>query len=422
MTIASALSFAERGRFSQLRAFAGDMLYTEGMPAPHLYVVKEGVVDLFLVREDKRTVIETLRRGQCFGIEPHLAQPVRMHNAAASSYCELYVIDAAAVHGAVAESAELTQGMLNTLSQRLSAAHEVIAQRVNYQPELLVYADLLHLLGMADLGRQAGGAGGAARSGHRAHGHGHGHGHQHGHHSGHLHGHVPGGPLMARPTLQEVLNHARLLLGHSDRHARSLLARLHSLHLIRYEDEKGQGKQVVFAPRDIVAQARKIVAEETQGERQSHQYVGLDEFAALVDVDRGVLLRKLAAGEFAEDVFTFRRAEILRVLDAKGRRYFSDRKLKPPQEFSDISDVEFADTRSIFEAVSRVDAYDLAKVVQAMGEGEARQKILAALSARRREEVESELRDMATFDEVQAQRLGAELIAHVKAAMLQKAA
>jgi CRP-like cAMP-binding protein len=414
MTIASALSYAERGRFSQLRAFAGDTLYTEGMPAPHLYVVKEGVVDLYLVREDKRTVIETLRRGQCFGIEPHLAQAVRMHNAAANSYCELYVIDAAALNGAVAESHELTQGMLDTLSQRLSAAHEVIAQRVNYQPELVVYADLLHLLGMADLGRQASGTGGGARPGQRAHGHGHGPGNHHGH------GH--GGPLMARPALQDVLNHARLLLGHSDRHARNLLARLHSLHLIRYEDEKGQGKQVVFAPRDIVAQARKIVADEAQGERQSHQYVGLDEFAALVDVDRGVLLRKLAAGEFAEDVFTFRRAEILRVLDAKGRRYFADRKLKPPQEFSDISDVEFADTRSIFEAVSRVDAYDLAKVLQALGEGDARQKILAALSARRREEVEHELKDMAGVDEVQAQRLGAELIAQVKAAMLQKAA
>jgi CRP-like cAMP-binding protein len=78
-----------------------------------------------------------------------------MHSAAARSYCELYVIDAATLSGAITASHELTQGMLDTLSQRLSAAHEVIAQRVNYQPELVVYADLLHLVGMADLGRQA---------------------------------------------------------------------------------------------------------------------------------------------------------------------------------------------------------------------------------------------------------------------------
>ena len=406
MALASALPFAQQGHFSQVRAFAGDVLFTEGMPAPHLYVVKEGVVDLYLVREDKRTVIETLSRGQCFGIEPHLAQPVRRHSAAARSYCELYVIDGATLSGAITASPELTQGMLDTLSQRLSAAHEAIAQRVNYQPELLVYAELLSLVGMADLGRRAGTSGGGARPGSRAQGHGPSH----------------NGPLLARPPLQDVLNHARLLLGHSDRHARHLLERLHGQHLIRYEDEKGQGRQVVFAPRDIVAQARKIVADEAQVERQSHQYLGLDEFASLVDVDRGVLLRKLAAGEFAEDVFTFRRAEILHVLDTKGRRYFSERKLKPPQEFSDIADVEYADTRSIFEAVSRVDAYDLAKVLQALGEGDARQKILGALSARRREEVEGELQGMAAVDEVEAQRLGTALIAQVKSAMLQKAA
>jgi CRP-like cAMP-binding protein len=412
MTTSSALPFAQQGRFSQVRAFAGDVLFTEGMPAPHLYVVKEGVVDLYLVREDKRTVIETLGRGQCFGIEPHLAQPVRLHSAAARSYCELYVIDAATLASAITASPELTQGMLDTLSQRLSAAHEAIAQRVNYQPELLVYAELLSLVGLADLGRRAGATGGGTRPGSRAQGHFNGHGHGQSHN----------GPVLARPPVQDVLNHARLLLGHSDRHARHLLARLHSQHLIRYEDEKGQGRQVVFAPRDIVAQARRIVADEAQVERQSHQYLGLDELAALVDVDRGVLLRKLAAGDFAEDVFTFRRAEILHVLDTKGRRYFAERKLKPPQEFSEIADVEYADTRSIFEAVSRVDAYDLAKVLQPLGEGEARQKILGALSSRRRTEVEAELQTMTAVDEIEAQRLGAALITQVRSAMLQKAA
>jgi hypothetical protein len=219
----------------------------------------------------------------------------------------------------------------------------------------------------------------------------------------------PGGAPLAQPARQRGGVPLRL-------------ARLHSQHLIRYEDEKGQGRQVVFAPRDIVAQARRIVADEAQVERQSHQYLGLDELAALVDVDRGVLLRKLAAGDFAEDVFTFRRAEILHVLDTKGRRYFAERKLKPPQEFSEIADVEYADTRSIFEAVSRVDAYDLAKVLQPLGEGEARQKILGALSSRRRTEVEAELQTMTAVDEIEAQRLGAALITQVRSAMLQKAA
>lgn len=393
----SALPFA--AQFSQVRAFAGDVLYTEGMPALHLYVVKEGEVDLYLVREEKRTVVETIRRGQCFGIEPHLGQQLRVHNAAARSYCELYVVDLTTVNLAIGASHELAQGMLGTLSERLAAAHELIARRVNFQPELLAYAQLLQLVGQADLGRRA--AEGPERGpGRRA---------------------PNAAPALARPPLQEVLNHARALFGHSDRHVRACLGKLLSLHVIRIEDERGSGKEVLFSPKDIVPQVRKIVEDAPEADRQSHQYLSLDEFAALVDVDRGVLLKKLAGGEFAEDVFTFRRDEILRVLDTKGRRYFAERRVKPPREFADIGDIEFADARSIFEAVSRMDSFEVAKVLHALGEGDARQKVLAALSTRRRADVESELEGLGTVDPVEAQRLGQALIAQVRQLMLAQA-
>lgn len=403
MPTKSALPFAEHGKFSQVRAFAGDVLYTEGMPALHLYVVKEGEIDLYLVRDEKRTVVETLRRGQCFGVELHLGQQLRVHNAAARSYAELYVIDLATVDQAVGASAELAQGMLQTLSERLAAAHELIARRVNFQPELLAYAQMLQLVGQADLARQAAepqrgpGRGPAARA-----------------------ATAPAGA--ARPPLQDVVNHARALFGHSDRHVRACLGKLVSLHLVRVDDEHGDGKALLYSPKDIVAQVRKVVAEAPETDRQSHQYLSLDEFAALVDVDRGTLLKKLAGGDFAEDVFTFRREEILRVLDTKGRRYFNERRLKPPREFSDIGDIEFADARSIFEVVSKVDSFDLAKLLHALGEGEARQKILSALSTRRREDVQADLAGLQQVDPVEVQRLGHDLIAQVKATMLQKAA
>lgn len=402
MTRLSALPFAAQGQFSQLRAFAGDVLYTEGMPALHLYVVKEGEVDLYLVREEKRTVVETIRRGQCFGVEPHGGQPLRVHNAAARSYCELHVIDLTTVNLAIGASHELVQGLLGTLSERLSAAHELIARRVNFQPELLAYAQLLQLVGQADLGRRAAEAPDSARGrGRRG---------------------AEAAPSVARPPLQEVLNQARALFGHADRHIRACLGKLLSLHVIRIEDERGSGKEVLFSPKDIVPQVRKIVEDAPEADRQSHQYLSLDEFAALVDVDRGTLLKKLAGGEFAEDVFTFRRDEVLRVLDTKGRRYFAERRIKPPREFADIGDIEFADARSIFEAVSRMDSFEVAKVLHALGEGTARQKVLAALSTRRRADVEGELEGLGAVDPVDAQRLGQALIAQVKQLMLQQQA
>ena len=389
MPTSAALHFAEAGSFSQVRAFAGDVLYTEGMPALHLYVVKEGEVELYLMRDEKRTVVETLKRGQCFGFEPHLHKPVRLHCAAARGYCELYVIDNASAAKSLAGGSDLMRGMLLTASKRLAAAHELIARRVSFQPELLAYAQMLHLAGMAELRPKSESAAGTE---------------------------------LARPPLQAIVNHARALFGHSDRHIRACLRKLVNLQLIRIDDERGTGKQVIYAPRDIVSQTRKAVEDDAEAGRQVHQYLSLDEFAALVDVSREVLLKKLAGGEFAEDVFTFRRDEILRVLDRKGRKFFAERRIKRPAEFADVDDLEFADTRSIFDAVSRMDSFDLAKLLHGMGEGQARQRILGALSARRRSEVESDLDGLQAVDPVEAQRLGATLLKQVQDTMLAQAA
>jgi hypothetical protein len=72
--------------------------------------------------------------------------------------------------------------------------------------------------------------------------------------------------------------------------------------------------------------------------------------------------------------------------------------------------------------VSRVDAYDLAKVLQALGEGDARQKILARCRRAAAKRSNTNSRTWQRSTKSQAQRLGAELIAQVKSAMLQKAA
>lgn len=388
MSRSTLLRFAEQGDFSQLRAFSGDLLYTEGMPATQMYVIKDGEVDLYLVRDEKRTVLETLRKGQCFGFEAHLKVQTRIHCAAAHSYCELLLIDNPTVMAAIADSPAWVGALLETHSARLAVAHELIAQRVNYQPDLLIYAKLLQLLGAADIGKP---------SAPRRHG--------------------PAAPQLARPLLQEVFNTARLLFGHSDTHIRQILGKFLSLHLVRIEDESGNGKQVLFSPADIMEQARKLTQGKPGQEKASYQYISVDELAALVEVDRATLLKKLAGGEFADDVFTFRRAEVMQLLSDKGRRYFAERKIKPPAEFSEMADLEFADSKSIFAAVSKVDSFDLAKLLSTLEDGAARSKVLNSLSKRRREEVESDLAGLAAVDPADVHQIGQAIVEDVKLLM-----
>jgi CRP-like cAMP-binding protein len=379
----------ESAHFTQMRAYAGDVLYTEGMASSHMYVVKDGVVDIYMVREEKRVVVESLGKGQSFGMTPQLGSGVRTNNAAAQTYCELYVIGNETLDQELAVTPRLTSGIVRTLAERLDVAHELIATRVNYQPDILVYAQLLHLIGMADIGGRK-----ADLKGQQ------------------------GQPALAQPVLTEVFSQARALLGHSDVHIRDSIGKLLMLHLIRIDDDNGNGKRVLFAPRDIVAQARKIVSTHKDQGKQDFEYVNVNDFAAMVEVDRSVLLKKLAQSEFAEDVFTFRKSEILRLLNAKGKKFFSDRKIKSAEEFVDVGDLEFADQKSLFDAVSRCDLYDLAKLLSTVDEAGVKDKILASLSRAKRAEVEHDMATMGQSDPVEVLQIGKSLVTAVREKML----
>lgn len=377
--------------FTQQRFYSGDVLFTEGMPAHHLYVIKEGSVDIYMVREEKRVVVETLGPGQCFGVPAQLVNGRRSNNAAARSYCELYLVGYDTLEEELADTPKFTRGLLRSLVERLEVAHELIATRVNYQPDILVYAQLLQLLGMAEVGRPKNEVRGGA-----------------------------GPAVLASPLLTDVFTQARGLLGHSDLHIRNSIGKLMRLHLIRVDDENGNGKRVIFSPRDIVHQARRITEDQADTEKVSYEYVSVDEFAAMVDVDRSLLLKKLAGSEFSEDIFTFRKSEVVRLLNDKGKKFFADRKIKTPDQFTDVEDLVFADQKSLFDAVGRCDLYDLAKLLRSLDDEALRQKLLACLARSKREEVQQDMASMGAVDPMEVLQTGRALVAAVREKMLAK--
>jgi CRP-like cAMP-binding protein len=381
----------EDSAYTQQRAYAGDVIYTEAMVGTHMYVIKEGEVDIYMIREEKRVVVKTLGRGQCFGMTPRLLNCKRTSNAAARTYCELYLIENEKIDAELKATPKLMRVILRTLAEQSNLASEVIATRVNYQPDLLVYAQLLYLLGIADIGKKN--ADVVANQSHAT---------------------------LASPALSDIVSSARMLLGHSDVRIRGMIGKLVMLHLVRVADEKGNGKRVIFAPKDIVAQARKVASTNKDLDKLDYEYVNVAEFASLVDVDRSLLLKKLAGSEFSEDIFTFRKSEIMRLLNDKGRKFFVDRKVKLPEDFSEISDIEFADQKSTFDVISRCDTYDLAKLLSTIDEESVKSKILACLTRSKRDEVESDIATMKPVDPIEIMQLGKTIILEIKNKMTKR--
>lgn len=385
-----AAQFDYASQLTQQRFYAGDVIYTEGMPYNNMYVVKEGEVDFYLIREEKKVIVATLVKGQCFGMIPKLLNGNHPTHAAAKTYCELYLIENEKLEAELKEMPQLVTRILRTLAQQANVVNELIATRVNYQPDVLVYAQLLQLLGAAEVGKAKADAAASQKT------------------------------TLASPLLSEVFSTARTLLGHSDAHVRNSLSNLAMLHLIRMNDDNGTGKRVIFSPKDIVAHARKVASQHKDHGKLDYEYINLQEFSGLVDVPAGTLMRKMAGNEFAEDIFTFRKSEIMRLLSEKGRKLFAERRIKSPEEFSDISDIEFADQKSVFEVLSRCDVFDLAKLLSTVTEESVRAKIMSNLPRSKQEEIESDLKDMKPADPIEVQQIGKGLIQAIQKRMLKQ--
>lgn len=224
-------------------------------------------------------------------------------------------------------------------------------------------------------------------------------------------------PKQASVPLSDVVASARALFGHSDVHIKKALSRLITLHLVRVSDDAPGGKQIIFSPRDVVMLAKRAVEGHVDSGKQDFQYLNVDEFAELVDVDRDTLLKKLVRSEFADDIFAFRKSEIMRLLDTKGRKYLAERRLKSPAEFSDIEDLEFADQKTLFAALATIDPFELAKALSGDVSPAVKEKMLGALSRVRRQEVEHELSDLNPPDPIEVQRIRGRIVPDVKRRM-----
>lgn len=370
------------------RAYAGDTLFTEGMPGSHMYVIKEGEVDLYLVRDEKRVVIATLGKNQCFGMPSKIAPGKRTECAAAKTYCELYLVSNESFNAQVQGMPKLVAGMLNTQADIIARSSEVIASRINYRSDIVIYAQLLHLMGQGALG-------------------------------GKSDGRSPQ-PLQATVPLRSVFSSARILLGHSDTHIRNVVGKLVMLHLIQLDEAKDGSKCLVFSPADIVTKAAKIGAADKDLGKLEFEYLNLDEFAAMVEVDRSALLQKLARSELTEDLFTFRRSAVVGLLNEKGKKFFVERRVKSPEEFVDILDIEFADQRTAFEVLGRVDIFDLAKVMCSIESEEVKNKIMASLSQQKQLQLASDMEGLSNIDPVEVMQLGKSIINAIKEKMLAK--
>lgn len=364
------------------------------MGLPAVYVIKDGQVEISITRDDIRIVLGTLGKGQFFGEDVLVSSEPRRFTARALSYCELQVVEAAAVKNAMENIPSFLRHMLRSLIQSGMKKDEQLAghENIQRQSDILSCAHIIALMGAADAGARA-----ARRE-------------------------REGEPSL---PVADVIRKIRDVTGHSRRHVAATLKRMAMLNLVSLNsgsvslDANADGvvsaaQTLSFHPTAIVTRAQELAKHNFDGRLQGElEVIGLDDLETLTGVERNLLLKKLAAGEIADDLFNFSRTEVLRFISEKGRDYFAKRQNRGQLE--SVDDLLYVDKRILFDALNGIDEFDLAKLFQQISDKELLARLNGCLSKAKREEIEKIVQEGGGSDPYEAEQVEQTLLETVKA-------
>ena len=371
------------------KVFTGELILSEGKKgAPCMFIIKEGFVEIFIIRDENRIVLSKLGKGASFGEMGLISSDLRNASAKALTYCELYVVDDDTLKKNIDNSPVLIRHIVKSLIGRVKSMVDVIALNPSGQSELVSYAHVLELMSwqfQSGLGRS-------------------------------------GRNIETSIPIMTVIEKLRAVLGNSENRSRAVLKHMEVLQMIRIESGRGNAQDVHFHASNIVERANKmsdIAQQGLEGALQSEiELVEIDELAQIVGVDRKLLLAKLAADDLIDELFVFRKSLVLRLISEKGRDYFKVHTPKKPQDISDVGDLDAVDQNTLFEVVNHFDVSEIAMMIKVYDSENVLQKIYGSLSKVKQAELREACANIQDANLVQADQIKTRLMASVRQSLL----
>ncbi|MGF6610738.1 CRP-like cAMP-binding protein [Paraburkholderia sp. WSM4175] len=389
-------------------AAPGEIIYSEGYSGePVVFLITEGKVELSTRCDDKKVVVATLGRGEFFGEAALLAAEPRSNTAKALTFCQLTVVPAGMLDDEIERVSPLLRHITRTLIRRVKRKDDLLATytHADFLPGVLSYAHVLTLM-----------SNGERRDGNDSWGR---------------------RPLQSHAEeisvpLVEVIKKCRAIAGHSRPHVMAMLKRMEKLNLVTIEAaQPGQltnasteysaydgaaARQVVtFDAARIVDRAQQVADGDLDIAVNSElELIELTDLEALIGVDKTLILNKLSHGEIADEVFAFRKSKVLTYVEQQGVAYFSRRNTHQSGALNSLDDLAFVDQRTLFEAVSGFDTYDLAKLLASVDGQPVAERLLAVMTEVRRNEVSWVMRRDIKIDAIEVGGIEQRLLDAVK--------
>jgi hypothetical protein len=194
-------------------------------------------------------------------------------------------------------------------------------------------------------------------------------------------------------------------------------------NLLNIEGGKGDGAVITFTSANIqetvASLSAELISSINSSLQQEYDLIELTPLAKMLGVDKDKMYKKMAQGELPESLFVFKKAVSLRLIQEKGKAFFEKRRMKKPEEFDDITDIEFVDKDTLQKVFNQIDPYSVAKLLKGV-DALIEKKIVSCFSSRKRDVIDQTARNIDEVDDIEVAQITEEVIQKIQEIKLNK--
>ena len=137
-----------------IKSFAkGEVIFREGGTSRYAYFVTKGKVEISVMRDGRKVILEKVGTGRCFGEMATIVGDTRNATAVALEYTETYPVDSTTLEQLIQDSHPLVRTMTYALMDRVKHLTQNAAPHVAPSNVLVAFAKILELSARAEGGR-----------------------------------------------------------------------------------------------------------------------------------------------------------------------------------------------------------------------------------------------------------------------------
>ncbi len=370
----------EQAKIDRVKQYLkGEIIFQEGQPSEHFYILQKGEVEVSIKRHEKRFVINTLTPTDFFGEMGLLSNAPRSATCKATTYVEVIRVNNEDFQKLLKNSHPLTEKIINLLLRRLKRLTDLSVNNTASANSIYAVATLL------DLNVKA----------------------------------AKEDWILAELLIKQIT----AVLGILPHQAKEILQQLSDFGLIRQEKKLNnkvagstqsvEGETKLFITSNNLVEAAKKVPVRSDLISSDLELMEIKQALDLYDIDQKKFYSKMNAADFPDHLFFLNKPVLFDLIQDKGKQFFEKPNAKNAADIKGLDDLIFIDKKSIQQALQEVEAYDMAKLVKSASSDIA-EILMGCLSSRMKGIIENTISKVSIDDDLEMQELEKSFIEIIK--------